>query len=100
MHIVHKKMTSSNNKVQDSDKLAVLGFMVEVGLPSPRSWRSLGLQKELLGCSSSQRTHLILLSLLSQVGETTNKGFQPLVEALSRISKPCESGWGRGWLLL
>ncbi|XP_052051481.1 carbonic anhydrase 4 [Apodemus sylvaticus] len=51
MHIVHKKMTSNSNKVQDSDKLAVLGFMVEVG-------------------------------------ETTNKGFQPLVEALSRISKP------------
>lgn len=51
MHIVHKKMASSNNKVQGSDKLAVLGFMVEVG-------------------------------------EKTNKGFQPLVEALSKISKP------------
>lgn len=96
MHIVHKKMASSNNKVQGSDKLAVLGFMVEVGLPSPRSWRSLSLQKERLGRSSSQRTHLILLPLPSQVGEKMNKGFQPLVEALSKISKPCESGWGRG----
>lgn len=53
MHVVHKKMTTSD-KVQDldsKDKIAVLAFMVEVG-------------------------------------NEVNEGFQPLVEALSRISKP------------
>lgn len=40
----------------------------------------------------------MFLSLLFQVGDKVNKGFQPLVEALPSISKPRESGWGRGWL--
>lgn len=51
--------------------------------------------RKLLGHNSSQRTHLMLLSLLFQVGNEVNEGFQPLVEALSRLSKPCELGGGR-----
>lgn len=34
-------------------------------------------------------------SLLFQEGDKINEGFQPLVEALSHIPKPGESGWGR-----
>lgn len=54
MHVVHEKGTSSK-EVQDSkDKNAVLAFMVEVGLPSPQSWRlPVLLLKELLVPSSS-----------------------------------------------
>lgn len=95
-------MTSSNKEQEDSkDKLAVLAFMIEVGLPTPHPHPggSPVLQKEPLSRSSSQRTHIMLLSLLFQAGDKENKGFQPLLEALPRISKPRESGWGRGWLL-
>lgn len=51
MHIVHKKMSSSDNEQDSKDKFAVLAFMIEVG-------------------------------------DKVHKGFQPLVEALSSISKP------------
>lgn len=42
---------------------------------------------------------LAVLAFMIQAGDKNNAGFQPLVEALPRISKPRESGWGRGWLL-
>lgn len=51
MHVVHKKMTTSNKAQDSKDKIAVLAFMIEVG-------------------------------------NEVNEGFQPLVEVLSRISKP------------
>lgn len=94
MHVVHEKGTSSK-EVQDSkDKNAVLAFMVEVGLPSPQSWRlPVLLLKELLVPSSSSGP--LSSSLPFQVGDERNEGFQPLVEALSRISIPSESGRGR-----